>query len=134
MPVATPGDRATVETEITTETIETFAELTGDSNPIHLDPDYAAETTFEGQVAHGILTAGVISAAVAELPGDVIYLAQDLSFEAPVFPGDVVRGTATVEEVLEGDRLRVTTTASVPDRDATVITGEAVVLSVPHED
>ena len=134
MAVASVGDRATAETEITADSIETFAELSGDTNPLHLDEEYAAETTFGRRIAHGILTAGVISAALATLPGDVIYLEQQLEFEAPVFPGDTVVGTALVTEQLGGDRLCVETTATVPEREKTVLSGEAIVLSVPHND
>lgn len=138
MPVATTDDTATAERTITADAIDAFAEISGDHNPIHTDETYASETMFGGRIAHGILSAGVVSAALAELPGDVIYLSQDLSFEAPVRPGDRVVATATVVEELGGDRVRVETTASVPDRDGgeepeTVLTGEAVVLSVLHE-
>lgn len=133
MPVATPGETATASKTITRESIETFAELSGDHNPIHTDPDYAAETLFEGPIAHGALTAGVISAALAALSGDIIYLSQELQFEGPVRPGDRVDATASVREVIGGDRIRVETTARVPHREETVLAGEAVVLSVPHD-
>ncbi|MFW5911668.1 MAG: MaoC family dehydratase [Halolamina sp.] len=135
MPVAAVGDDATVEREVTRETIETFAGLTGDANPLHTDDGYAAEGFFGGVVAHGMLGAGLISAALASLPGDVVYLSQDLDFEAPVRPGDTVRATVEVLEALCGDRVRVETVATVVDdgESRRVIDGEAVVLSVPHE-
>lgn len=87
---------------------------------------------FGGRIAHGMLAASVVSAALADLPGDVIYLSQDLSFENPVRPGDEVVARAEVDELLGGDRIRVETTARVGDVD--VVTGEAVVLSVSHGD
>lgn len=133
MPVATVGDESRAETVLSAEDVDAFADITGDDNPIHLDDEYASETMFGGRIAHGILSAGVISAAMAALPGDVIYLSQDLQFENPVQLGDRVVATATVEAVPGGDRIRVATTASVPARDEVVISGEAVALSKPHE-
>ena len=136
MPVAAVGDDAEVQREVTGETIEAYAELTGDGNPLHTDPDYAAEGFFGGVVAHGMLGAGLISAALAALPGDIVYLSQDLEFEAPVRPGDTVRATVEVVEDLGDDRVRAETVAEVVGEDdaKTVIDGEAVVLSVPHEE
>lgn len=132
MPVATVGDESRTETELTAEDVDAFATITGDDNPIHLDEEYASDTMFGGRIAHGILSAGVISAAMADLPGDVIYLSQDLQFENPVRLGDRVVATATVVEELGGDRIRAETVARVPDRDEVVISGEAVALSVEH--
>lgn len=140
MPVAAVGDVAVVRRRVTEETIEEYADLTGDDNPLHVDADYAAEGFFGGVIAHGMLGAGVVSAALADLPGDVIYLSQDLSFEAPVRPGETVTATVEVVEHVGGDRVRVETTArtgpeSDDDADGTVVIGgEAVVLSVPHEE
>jgi len=131
MPVASVGDTAESAVTVTEETIEAYADLSGDHNPIHEDPEYASETMFSGRIAHGMLSAGPISAALADLPGDVIYLSQDLGFENPVYPGDTVTATVEVVEDLGGDRIRVDTTAETDD--GTVVSGEAVVLSVPHE-
>jgi len=130
MSVATVGDTASASIDVTTAAIDAYADLTGDENPIHLDEAYAAETTFGGRIAHGMLGAGVVSAALASLPGDVVYLDQDLSFEAPVRPGDTLRADAEVIEELGGDRIRVETVASVDGE--TVVDGEATVLSVSH--
>ena len=139
MPVAAPGDAAEAALAVTEETIDAYADLTGDDNPIHLDDDYAAETFFGGRVAHGMLSAGVVSAALADLPGDIVYLSQDLDFENPVRPGQTVTATATVTEDLGDDRLRVETVAEAEDTESDggdadrVLSGEAVVMSVPHE-
>jgi 3-hydroxybutyryl-CoA dehydratase len=133
MPVATVGETATNEVTVTEETIEAFAELSGDENPIHLDDEYAAETMFGGRVAHGIISAAVVSGALAGLSGDIVYLSQELSFEKPVFPGETVAASVSVIDDLGGDRLVVETTATVPERDERVLSGEATVLSVPHE-
>ena len=131
MPVATPDDTAEATLAVTEEVIDAYADLTGDDNPIHRDEDYAAETMFGGRVAHGMLTAGVVSAALANLPGDVVYLSQSLDFEKPVRPGQIVTATVTVVEELGGDRLRVETIARTDSEQ--VLSGEAVVMSLPHE-
>jgi 3-hydroxybutyryl-CoA dehydratase len=131
MPVASVGDTAESAVTVTEETIEAYAELSGDHNPIHEDPEYAAETMFGGRIAHGMLSAGPVSAALADLPGDVIYLSQELAFENPVYPGDTVTAAVEVVADLGDDRVRVDTTATNDDGDV-VVSGEAVVLSVPH--
>ena len=131
MPVASPGDSAEATLPVTEATIDDYARLTGDDNPVHLDDEYAAETFFGGRIAHGMLAAGVVSAALADLPGDVIYLSQDLDFENPVRPGQTITATVTVREDLGEDRLRVETVAATEDER--VLSGEAVVLSLEHE-
>ena len=75
--------------------IELFAELSTDHNPVHLDDAYARDTIFEGRIAHGMLTASLISAVIGEqLPGHgTVYLGQTLKFRAPVRPGDRVEAT-----------------------------------------
>mgnify|MGYP006281107305 FL=1 len=135
MAVANIGDEATATREITEADIEAYAQLTGDDNPLHTDAEYADEGFFDGVVAHGMFGAGLISAALAALPGDIVYLSQDLEFEAPVRPGDTVRATVRVVEELGGDRVTVVTTAEVRGKEEAkpVITGSAVVLSVPHD-
>ena len=134
MPVATVGDTASHEVQVTDEAIDAFAELSGDDNPIHLDDAYAAESMFGGRVAHGMLSAAAVSAALASLPGDIVYLEQELSFNAPVRPGETVRAAVEVVEDLGDDRLRVRTEAFVDARDERVLDGEATILSVAHED
>lgn len=131
MSIADIGDKSTVTKEITEEVIADFAEVSEDHNPVHTDPEYAAETMFGGRIAHGMISAGLISAALADLPGDIIYLTQELQFQDPVFPGDTVEATVEVEEIDENDHLHVDTTASVDGEP--VLTGEATVLSLPHE-
>jgi 3-hydroxybutyryl-CoA dehydratase len=130
MPVASVGDTERAERTVTTDLIDDYAAVTGDENPLHLDEEYASEGLFGGRVAHGMFTVGVVSGALAELPGDIVYVSQDLSFEAPVRPGQTVVAEVEVIEHVEGDRLRVETVAEA-DGEA-VLSGEAVVLSVPH--
>lgn len=116
--------------EITDLDIELFAEVSTDRNPVHMDESYAMDTIFEGRIAHGMLTAGLISAVIGEqLPGHgTVYLGQSLKFLAPVRPGDLV--TAEVE-VLEIDyakrRVQLDTRALVDGKP--VLKGEATVLA-----
>jgi|CoawatStandDraft_6_1074263.scaffolds.fasta_scaffold21983_1 3-hydroxybutyryl-CoA dehydratase len=86
---------------ITAKDIEAFAEVTGDSNPVHLDADYAATTPFKARIAHGMMSAGLISTVLGtQLPGPgCIYLDQQIKFRAPVFIDDTVVATVTVEEI-----------------------------------
>ena len=88
-----------IQKVITDRDIEMFAEVSTDRNPVHLDEDYAQETIFGGRIAHGMLTAGLVSAVIGEqLPGHgTVYLGQSLKFLAPVRPGDLV--LAEVEAV-----------------------------------
>ena len=115
---------------ITDKDIEMFAEVSTDHNPVHLDADYAAKTMFKGRIAHGMLSAGLISALLGEhLPGHgTIYMGQTLKFLAPVRPGEEVRATVTVTAV-DRDRRRVTLETLCSVGDTVVIKGEAVVLA-----
>ncbi|WP_136689755.1 MaoC family dehydratase [Halorhabdus amylolytica] len=120
------GDSVTFSKEISDEDVNSFAQASGDTNPLHLENDYAEGTRFGGRIAHGMLVGGLISAALARFPGTVVYLSQDFEFKGPVRIGD--RATAEVEVVdtLEGGRYRLST--QVVDDDEVVIDGEAVVL------
>lgn len=116
--------------EITDLDIELFAKVSTDHNPVHLDDAYAMDTIFEGRIAHGMLTAGLISAVIGEqLPGHgTVYLGQSLKFLAPVRPGDMVRAEV---EVLEIDyakrRVKLDTRCLVDGKP--VLKGEATVLA-----
>lgn len=98
----TVGMTAEFAKVLTQADIAAFAEISGDTNPVHLDDAYAATTLFKGRIAHGMLTAGLISAVLGtKLPGPgCIYLAQELNFRAPVKPGDKVTAKVTVTEVI----------------------------------
>ncbi len=116
--------------EITDRDIEMFAEVSTDRNPVHLDDEYARDTIFEGRIAHGMLTAGLISAVIGEqLPGHgTIYLGQSLKFLAPVRPGDVVTAEVSVREIDYAKR-RVTLDCRCLVGNTTVLKGEALVLA-----
>ncbi|ULB10295.1 MaoC family dehydratase [Cereibacter azotoformans] len=116
--------------EVTDRDIELFAEVSTDRNPVHLDDDYARDTIFEGRIAHGMLTAGLISAVIGEqLPGHgTVYLGQSLKFLAPVRPGDTVLAEVTVTAI-DHARRRVTLETRCLVGNTTVLKGEALVLA-----
>ncbi|HEX7124174.1 MAG TPA: MaoC family dehydratase [Thermodesulfobacteriota bacterium] len=121
------GARAEITRTLTDADIRKFAEATGDTNPVHLDEAYAKGTVFGGRIAHGLLTAGLVSAVLANrLPGPgTVYLSQTLEFKAPVRPGDTVTAEVEVLEVT-GRRARLATRCRLAD-GTVVLTGEAVV-------
>lgn len=129
MPVQV-GDTATISKTISDEDIRAFAELTGDYNPVHLDDEYAEGTRFGRRIAHGMLAASLISAALAnELPGrGTVYLSQSLQFTAPVYPGDTVTARVTVTKVREDKPIVTLETICTNQSGETVVKGEAVVL------
>ncbi len=114
---------------VTREHIAAFADVSGDRNPVHLDDAFAATTQFKGVIAHGMLSAGFISALLGnDLPGlGTVYMGQSLSFRFPVRPGDEVVTTATVKEIIpEKRRVVLTTVCTVGDK--VVLDGEALVM------
>lgn len=115
---------------ITDRDIELFAEVSTDHNPVHLDDEYARDTIFEGRIAHGMLTAGLISAVIGEqLPGHgTVYLGQTLKFLAPVRPGDMVEAVVTVTDMDIAKR-RVTMNTHCAIDGKQVLKGEAIVLA-----
>lgn len=124
------GDSAEVTKIINEADIQAFAEVTGDHNPIHLDDEFAKSTRFGRRIAHGMLSASLVSAVLAnELPGEgSIYLGQTLQFVAPVFPGDEVTARVTVKEIREDKPIVKLETVCVNQRDEILIRGEATVL------
>ena len=115
---------------VTDRDIEMFAEVSTDRNPVHLDDAYAMDTIFGGRIAHGMLTAGLISAVIGEqLPGHgTVYLGQSLKFLAPVRPGDVVRAVVTVTAIDHAKR-KVTLDTVCEIDGKPVLKGEATVLA-----
>ncbi|ARU05058.1 (R)-hydratase [Comamonas serinivorans] len=123
------GMSATYAKTITEADIVLFAAVSGDNNAVHLNEEFAKTTVFGGRIAHGMLSASVISAAIAgRLPGPgTVYLGQNLQFRAPVRPGDTVQATITVTEVnVARKRVNLSTECTVAGK--TVITGEALVM------
>lgn len=95
------GQSASMRKTVTEADVVLFAGVTGDFNPAHIDEEYAQESMFKGRIAHGMMSAGFISAVLAmKLPGPgTIYLGQTLQFKAPVRIGDTVTATVTVTEI-----------------------------------
>jgi 3-hydroxybutyryl-CoA dehydratase len=124
----TVGDTVTFEKEIDDDDVRAFARASGDTNRLHLDDEFAGDTRFRGRIAHGTLVSGLISAALARLPGLTIYLGQDLEFQGPVQIGDRVSATVEVLEDLGNDQYRLATVIHDESSDEPVIDGEAVVL------
>ncbi len=128
------GHRVEVEKEVTGEDVRLFAQVTGDTNPLHLDEGYAAGTRFRRCVAHGMLTAGLISAALGTKLAPhccVIYVSQSLRFLRPVYIGDRVRAAAEVKAIDPERRLVTLRTDCWNQEGEPVLTGEAVVLLDP---
>ena len=124
------GMRAALEKVLDEEAVRAFAALTGDVNPVHLDAEHAARTMFGRPIAHGMLTASLISAVLGtRLPGrGAIYVSQTLQFRAPVFVGDTV--TAEVEiTAIDRRRRRVSFATRCRVGEKEVLRGEAVLIA-----
>lgn len=122
------GESAELTRRFTQEDIDAFARISGDDNPAHVDAEWAEASPFKGRVAHGVLTAGLISAVLGtQLPGPgTIYMSQTLKWLAPVRPGDELTARVTVKDI--GERGRVTLETVVERSGEPVLTGEALVL------
>ena len=121
------GQFGEVTKSFTERDVEAFAELSLDTNPIHLDEAYAATTIFKKRIVHGMLSSSLISAALAtKCPGaGSIYLGQELSFEKPVYIGDTL--TARVEVIEKRPKRVVVLSTTVTNQNGdTVITGKAI--------
>ncbi len=123
------GMTAVYSKTVTDADIVLFAGVSGDTNPVHLNDEFAAATPFKTRIAHGMLSAAFISTLLGtKLPGPgCIYMSQSLQFRAPVRVGDTVVARATITEVVAGKpRIKLETTCSV---GGTVVTkGEALVM------
>lgn len=117
------------EKTVTDSDIESFAQVSGDNNPLHLDDDFASGTIFKGRIAHGMLSASYLSTIFGtRLPGPgCVYLKQSLRFKAPVRPGDTVEAKVTVKRIDE-DRRRVDFECSCTVEGNEVLDGEATIM------
>ena len=123
------GQTAELRRTVSAQDIDAFAAVTGDNNPVHLDEAYAAATQFKGRIAHGMLSAGYISAVLGtRLPGPgAIYVSQTLSFRRPVRIGDEVTAEVKVTAI-DPARGRVSFATQCVVAGKTVVEGEAVVV------
>jgi len=122
------GMSASFSKTITEADIVLFAGVSGDNNALHTDQEFAESSPFGGRVAHGMLTASLISAALANRipgPGSAIYISQQLNFRAPVRPGDTVHASVTVKHI-DTVRNRVIMTTVCHVRGEVVLDGEAL--------
>jgi 3-hydroxybutyryl-CoA dehydratase len=124
-----PGMTAELSHTVTEADIQGFARVTGDTNPVHMDEAYAQASMFKGRIAHGMLSAGFISAVLGtKLPGPgAIYMSQSMFFKAPVRIGDTVVTRVTVKEVIaDKKRVKLDTVCLVNDKP--VLEGEALLM------
>ena len=123
------GDKASVTKAFSEEEVRLFAELSTDTNPVHLDKEYAAKTVFKRNIVHGILVSSLISSVLGtKLPGEgTIYMGQELKFLKPVYIGDEC--TAEVEVLSKRDDKQIIilkTTVTTNNGETEVISGQAV--------
>jgi 3-hydroxybutyryl-CoA dehydratase len=123
------GDSASLTRRLSQGDIDAFARISGDDNPAHVDEAWAAQSSLKGRVAHGLLTAGLVSAVLGtELPGPgAIYMSQTLRWLAPVRPGDILTATVTVKEII-AEKGRVVLDTVVSRGEDVVLVGEALVM------
>jgi 3-hydroxybutyryl-CoA dehydratase len=127
------GDSATFAKTITEADILMYSAVSGDTNPLHINAEYAAQSRFGQRIAHGMLTAGLISAVIGtKLPGPgAIYMSQTLRFIAPVYLGDTVTATGTIMAYDRKKRRMTIETVCKNQRQEDVLSGEALVLYRP---
>ncbi len=125
------GQQASITREVTAADVETFAEISGDNNPVHLDQAFAEKSRFKKRIAHGILSAGYISAVLgSKLPGPgTIYLSQSITFKAPVYLGDSITASVTVLNYRPDKHILTLRTECVNQDGVVVLEGQAVCLT-----
>lgn len=128
--VLSVGDRITFSKTFSDEDVAAFADISGDTNRLHLEDDFAEQSRFGDRIVHGTLVSGLISAALARLPGLTIYLSQDMTFLAPAYIGDRLTATIEIVDDLEDNKYILSTNVH-NDSDKQLIKGEAVVLIDP---
>ena len=123
------GMTAVFSKTVTEADIVLFAGITGDTNPVHLDEEFAKPTMFKGRIAHGMLTAGFVSTVFGtKLPGPgCIYMSQTLKFKAPVRIGDTVKARVTVNTI-DREKGRVTFATTCHVGEIIVLDGEAQLM------
>lgn len=123
----TVGDEITFSKTITDEDMMQFAEASGDMNALHLNDSFAENSRFEERIVHGTLVSGLISSALARLPGLVIYLSKELKYLKPAYPGERLKAVCKVEEEIGDGRYRLSTKI-YNEEDEVLVDGESTVL------
>lgn len=126
------GEGASFSKTVSEADVYLFAGISGDFNPLHVDEEFAKKTRFGQRIAHGILTAGLVSTVIGTaLPGrNTVYLSQELKFTAPVFFGDTLTAEVTVLEKLAAKKILVLDTRVTNQRGQTVLSGQARVMKM----
>ena len=116
--------------EMTEDLVNRYAELTGDFSPVHVDEAAAKQTRFGTRIAHGMLSAGFLSAVIGmELPGPgTIWVAQAFKFKQPVKIGDTITWRVEVKELFPDKKRATLTTVCKNQRGELVIDGEGTIL------
>lgn len=123
------GDTTVADRTITEADIDTFAAISGDYNPIHVDEEFAKGTRWEGRIAHGMLIAGLVTQTLSELGGEgAVHVSQEVAFKAPVRIGDTVTVTSVVTGKIEEKRRLLIETTWTNQDGATVIEGTGELL------
>lgn len=124
------GQKSSYSKTITETDVYLFAGISGDINPAHLNEEYAKNTLFKSRIAHGMLTAALISAVLGvQLPGPgTIYISQTLNFLAPVYFGNTITATVEVKEILLEKNRVVLETYCINQDGVKVTSGEAIVI------
>ena len=126
------GDKANFSKTISEADIYSFAGITGDFNPVHVNEEFAARSRFKKRIAHGMLTASLISTVLGtDLPGaNTIYMSQEVKFTAPAYIGDTLTAEAEVIEKNEEKRTLVLKTTVVNQDGKTVVDGKAKAMKM----
>ena len=124
------GQTATIEKTLDKQTVEAFASVSEDYNPIHLDEDFAKTTQFERPIVHGMLASSLISGLLAsKVPGaGSIYLGQSLKFVRPIFVGETVTAKVKVTSVRDDKPIAVISTQVLNANGEVAVEGEATVM------
>ncbi len=124
------GDTAEISKTISETDVYNFAGICGDFNPLHVDQEYAAKTPFKKRIAHGMLSASLISALLGTtLPGkNTIYMEQNLKFRAPVFIGDTITARVEVIELITEKNIARLKTEAINQSGDVVIDGQATIM------
>ena len=130
------GSTGSITRVLSDEVVQHFAQLSGDTQPLHLNDDYAGQTRFGRRIAHGALLVGMVSAVLGVEMADsdftVIFLGLDVRFVQPVFIGDTVTVNCEVTDVREDKPIVTLATVCKRGDNETVMTGNAVVYVDPH--
>ena len=124
------GMKESVSKTITETDVILYAGITLDVNPAHLNEEHAKQTMFKHRIAHGMLTAGLVSAVLGtKLPGEgSIYMGQDLKFTAPVYFGDTITATAEIIELIPEKNRVILSTICTNQEDKVVLKGQATIM------